>query len=67
MAPDGNSNKQVEELREITEKWADRVRSSHIRKEDAWHYYSTTITTPASGMARSSSTGTTSLCKEPQE
>lgn len=43
MAPDGNSKEQVRQLRKVTEEWADRVRSGHIMKADAWHYYQTTV------------------------
>ena len=43
IAPDGNNNTQVKELRKITESWADRVRSGYIKKEDAWYYFQTTV------------------------
>ena len=43
IAPDGNSEVQVKELRKKTEQWADRVRSGHLPKADAWHYLHTTI------------------------
>ena len=36
LAPDGNNRKAVSELRRISEEWADRVRSGHITREDAW-------------------------------
>eukprot|EP00957_Ditylum_brightwellii_P194511 14815757-Ditylum_brightwellii.AAC.1 len=43
LAPDGNSKQQVKKLQKKTEEWADRVRSGHIPKVDAWFYYTTTI------------------------
>lgn len=43
MAPDGSSAKQAKVLQEKAKQWADRVRSGHIRQEEAWHYYETTI------------------------
>lgn len=43
MAPDGSSKQQATVLREKAEKWADRVRAGHIKSEDAWHHYVTTI------------------------
>eukprot|EP00957_Ditylum_brightwellii_P036325 2751015-Ditylum_brightwellii.AAC.1 len=47
MSLEGNSSKQVKELRKIAEKWADRVQSCHIKKCDAWLYFeSTAITLP---------------------
>eukprot|EP00957_Ditylum_brightwellii_P111832 8529713-Ditylum_brightwellii.AAC.1 len=43
QAPNGNSKQQVKKLQKKTEEWADRVRSGHIPKADAWLYYTTTI------------------------
>ena len=38
LTPNGCNKRQVEELKKTTSNWADRVRSGHIRKEDAWFY-----------------------------
>lgn len=43
LAPDGNQRDQVLAMRRKTETWADRVRSGHIQRQDAWHYLQTTI------------------------
>lgn len=39
VAPDGSLGKQTKQLQNVTSEWADRVRSGHIRRKDAWHYY----------------------------
>eukprot|EP00957_Ditylum_brightwellii_P174904 13317750-Ditylum_brightwellii.AAC.1 len=43
LAPDGNNKKQVEVLKEIPRGWADRIRMGHIKKDDAWYYYQSTV------------------------
>jgi hypothetical protein len=43
IAPDGNNEEQVKQLRKKTEQWADRVRSGHLPKTDAWYYLQSTI------------------------
>ena len=43
MAPDGNQSEQIRQLRAKTEAWADRVRSGHLARGDAWHYFQSTI------------------------
>ena len=43
IASDGYSQKQTTHIRKITTSWADRVRSGHTRRENAWHYFQTTI------------------------
>ena len=43
LAPDGNSRDQVKKLRSITEEWASAVKSRHVRNDEAWEYYQTTV------------------------
>eukprot|EP00957_Ditylum_brightwellii_P019473 1469103-Ditylum_brightwellii.AAC.1 len=43
MSPNGDSKVHIEKLEEITKQWADRVRLSHIKIGDVWHYYQMTI------------------------
>ena len=43
VAPNGSSQEHTAQLRKITTSWANRFRSSHTRRENAWHYFQTTI------------------------
>lgn len=43
LAPDGSNTIQKKELRKKTKEWADKIRTGHIRKEDALRAFNTTI------------------------
>ena len=43
MAPDGNNNTMVKELRAKAEEWRDSINSGHLNREDAWQALETTI------------------------
>jgi hypothetical protein len=43
MAPDGNSDAQMEKLHSLAIKWADAMRTGHVTKDEAWLAATTTI------------------------
>ena len=43
LAPDGNNNTMVKELRAKAEEWRDNINSGHLNREDAWQALETTI------------------------
>ena len=36
LAPDGNNNKQIEEMMSVIEKWADQIRAGALNKKNTW-------------------------------
>ena len=36
LAPDGNNQQQVKELRQKAETWGDKIRTSHLPRSDTW-------------------------------
>ena len=43
LAPDGNNTKQIAEMRDITTKWAEKVRTGTIDKRDSWQALTKTV------------------------
>ena len=43
ISPDGSSHEKRIRLHQTTSSWADRVRSGHVRKSDAWFYLQSTV------------------------
>jgi len=43
LAPDGNNEKQVEEMRATTVAWAEKVRTGAIDRRDAWQALTLTV------------------------
>ena len=43
ISPDGTLTLKNENLRKITARWADRIRSSNIRRANAWYFSQSTM------------------------
>ena len=43
ISPNGSSNEQTKQLKEVNTAWAYRVRSGHTRKANTWFYFQSTV------------------------
>ena len=43
LAPDGNNDKQVEVMRAITTKWAEKARTGFMNRHDMWQALTMTV------------------------
>ena len=43
ISPDGSSKEQTRRLHQIKSSWSDKVRSGHIKKQDSWYYFQSTV------------------------